>query len=250
MWIKSGDIDRLEALLSAFESGRLNRSLNFESNDTGYRVDTCIAQTLEDIEPRSGTTAGSGSAFQVKIAAVITDAGLDEITVYNLSEETVPAESFVYLVRETTGNWVMVECDCGFVDTCEDCVNCPTAPPAWTLTVSGMGGVFCDACDLWEGEFVLTNNCLWEDHGSPCVWSSTPDPQDAPCAPACTGCSRWQLIITGDSADVVADGAGMGTYNLPLGSFDCDGTNVLEKVTVSPHCSWPDTVTITPLWDF
>lgn len=135
---------------------------------------------------------------------------------------------------------------------CGNCPNCDPviAPAQWVMTVTGMDNQFCSHCSLWGGEHTLTNDCLWQDNGSTCIWS-TPivhvDDLDELCAPSCNDCSRWQLIITADFADLVADGAGMGGYSLPLEDFDCDGSNVMVKAVVSPHCIWPDTITIEPV---
>lgn len=143
--------------------------------------------------------------------------------------------------------WKYSGCDC-CLQPCEDCIRCDVGatPAQFALSVSSITNASCSNCDRWNGDWILTQQCLVVEGGDSCRWQ-TPIEADAPCDISCAGCSRWALILGSSFAVLLADENNMAGYRLAIGSFDCATSNVLTLNTASLRCNWPATLTVTPV---
>lgn len=99
------DVERIRKLLNAYEQGRFNQKPTPLRSPTGVAVDCYIAVTEEAV-PANGS--GSASLHTVEDDGTTTDRNFT-ITIWNLTENIIPAHELVYLIREPfSGRYVAI----------------------------------------------------------------------------------------------------------------------------------------------
>jgi hypothetical protein len=135
--------------------------------------------------------------------------------------------------------------DCAIPVDCTvtvSCGSCPTKMPQWwSLTASGAANGTCSGCTALNGTFNLkwVGGCVWQtDQVTTCpsggpLWMLSFDPVE----------SAWFITANG------SDESGDAVYNVS-GTFNCVGNNTFTLHLSDPACTFPATLTITPVINF
>jgi len=102
---------RIKRLLQAFENGDFAPPHTGEYHNDGDPIACYVVKTSSAVTALSGTAPGTGTAtIQSFDGTNLSDAGLDDIDVFNLSDTTIPTATYALAVREPYyGAYFLVE---------------------------------------------------------------------------------------------------------------------------------------------